>query len=289
MPDTSLAAVDWLALNRRKARNLPLGTALGTAAIIVVGIWFVSALAKTDLLQPSVFFQYLTAKTILEGALNTLLLASIAQALGTAIGISAAAMRANGNTVVIRLVAIYAWLFRGTPLLVQLLFWFNAVPAVFGHVRIAVPGFDVTLIDAPMSAIITPFVAATIGLALNEGAYMSEIVRSGMDAVGRGQRDAARSIGMNKKQITWRIVMPQALRIIIPAAGNQYILMLKSTSLAYVLTYGELLRAATDIYSTNYRVMELLFVASVWYLIMTSVASTAQYWLEKRMVIGNVR
>lgn len=281
--------INWASLKRRDGVSVPLGTVIGASALVVFSVWFVVTLTRTDLLHPAVFFQFLTARTILEGALSTLFLATIAQLAGTVIGIGAAALRANGNGLAIGLVAAYAWLFRGTPLLVQLLFWFNAVPAVIGHVHIAIPFTEMTLVDTPASSIITPFVAATVGLALNEGAYMSEIVRSGMEAIGRGQRDAARSIGMHRKQVTWRVVMPQALRIIIPAAGNQYILMLKSTSLAYVLTYGELLRAATDIYSTNYRVMELLFVASFWYLVMTSVASLLQHWLEARVQVKNAR
>jgi polar amino acid transport system permease protein len=281
--------IDWASLRKRNGVSIPIGTVIGTSVLVVFSVWFFATLTKTDLVHPAVFLKFLTARTILEGALSTLFLATMAQLIGTVIGIGAAALRANGNGLIVGLVAGYAWLFRGTPLLVQLLFWFNAVPTVIGHVRIAIPFSNVTLVDAPASAIITPFVAAVVGLALNEGAYMSEIVRSGMEAVGRGQRDAARAVGMHGRQVTWRIVMPQALRIVIPAAGNQYILMLKSTSLAYVLTYGELLRAATDIYSTNYRVMELLFVASFWYLVMTSVASLLQHWLEARVQLKHAR
>ncbi|MGE0093750.1 MAG: amino acid ABC transporter permease [Alphaproteobacteria bacterium] len=283
------ANVDWSRVVRRRAGEPGAWRSwLAGALTVVFLLWVGLSLVRSGILEPGIVFKFLTAKTILEGAWHTLLLATVSQIVGMVIGIAAAVLRANGSTVTRAGVVIYAWLFRGTPLLVQLLFWFNAIPAAFPRIVIGVPFTDTVVLNMPTTTVMAPFFAALIGLALNEGAYMSEIVRSGMAAVAGGQRDAARAIGMTHAQITRRIVLPQALRIVIPAAGNQYILMLKSTSLAYVITYAELVRAATDIYSTNFRVMELLVVASFWYLVMTSIASLAQSALERRTGTAHV-
>ena len=167
-------------------------------------------------------------------------------------------------------------------MLVQLFFWFNGVPLVFKHLTIAVPFTHVTLYTTPMVKFMTPFMAALLGLALNEGAYMAEIVRAGILSVDQGQTEAAQALGMTPAGTMRRIVLPQAMRVIIPPTGNEFISMLKTSSLASVVTYGELLRRASDIYSTNLEVVPLLVVASLWYLAITSVASVGQYFLERR-------
>jgi polar amino acid transport system permease protein len=135
----------------------------------------------------------------------------------------------------------------------------------------------------------TPFKAAFLGLALNEGAYMAEIVRAGIISVDEGQVDAAKALGMHPTLTLRRIVLPQAMRVIIPPTGNEFISMLKTSSLASVVLYGELLRRSQDIYSTNLRTLELLVVASIWYLVLTSVASVGQYFLERRFARGSAR
>jgi polar amino acid transport system permease protein len=166
-------------------------------------------------------------------------------------------------------------------MLIQLVFWFNAVPIMFPQLYIALPWMSAPLVDVPITTVVTPFVAALAGLSLAEGAYMSEIIRGGILAVDNGQRLAARALGMTQRKVLAQVIIPQAGRIIIPAAGNQYIMLLKSTSLASVVGYLELLRIATDIYSSNFRVVELLAVAAIWYLVMTAFATAIQTTLEK--------
>ena len=191
-------------------------------------------------------------------------------------------MRVSGNPILVAFSASYVYLFRGTPMLIQLIFWFNAFPIMFPQLHLAVPFTGLVLVDAPMTQVITPWIAALAGLALAEGAYMAEIIRGGFLAVDQGQRDAARAIGMTQRQVMRRVVIPQAARIVVPATGNQYIMLLKSTSLASAIGYLELLRIATDIYASNFRVVELLTVAGFWYLVMTAFAIALQTTLEKR-------
>jgi polar amino acid transport system permease protein len=190
-------------------------------------------------------------------------------------------MRVSGNPILVALSSTYVYLFRGTPMLIQLIFWFNAVPIMFKTITIWLPFMDAPLVSMPTTAVVTPFIAALAGLSLAEGAYMSEIIRGGILAVDQGQRSAARALGMTQRKVLQQVVIPQAGRIIIPAAGNQYIMLLKSTSLASAVGYLELLRIATDIYSSNFRVVELLAVAAFWYLVMTAFATALQTALEK--------
>jgi polar amino acid transport system permease protein len=135
----------------------------------------------------------------------------------------------------------------------------------------------------------TPFHAALLGLALNEGAYMAEIVRAGILSVDEGQVEAAQALGMPSLLTMRRIVLPQAMRVILPPTGNEFISMLKTSSLASTIAYAELLRVASDIYATNLQPVPLLVVASIWYLVLTSIASVGQYYLERRFARGRMR
>ncbi|WP_353476273.1 amino acid ABC transporter permease (plasmid) [Salipiger sp. H15] len=236
---------------------------------------------EARILDPGLFVQYLFSRQILIGARNALVLGSLAMVLACGVGLVVALMRVSGNPIMASLAAIYVYFFRGTPMLIQLLFWFNAVPIMFGEIRIPLPFTDVLLLQAQTTQLVTPFVAALIGLSLAEAGYMSEIIRTGIQAVDQGQQAAARALGMTRAQVMRRVVIPQAARIILPAGGNQYIMMLKSTSLASAIGYLELLRIATDIYSSNFLVVELLTVAAVWYLVMTAFATGIQTVLEK--------
>ena len=177
--------------------------------------------------------------------------------------------------------------FRGTPLLVQILFWYN-IAALFPTISLGIP-FGPTFVHAHANTIVTPLVTAMLGLGLNEGAYMSEIVRAGIISVDEGQTLAAQSLGMGRLQIMRRIVLPQAMRVIIPPTGNETISMLKNTSLLVVASYGELLFSAQSIYDVNYKVIPLLIVASIWYLAMTSVLYVGQYFIERRFGRGFTR
>jgi polar amino acid transport system permease protein len=173
----------------------------------------------------------------------------------------------------------YVWVFRGTPVLVQLIFWYN-LALLFPRLTIGVP-FGPEFWSWDTNEVISPIVAAVIGLTLAEGAFMSEIIRGGITAVDRGQVEAAQALGMTRRRTMRRIVLPQATRIVIPPTGNEFITMLKGTSLLAVIAVPELLFSAQQIYNVNYQVTALLIVASLWYLAMTSVATTGQYFLER--------
>jgi polar amino acid transport system permease protein len=171
------------------------------------------------------------------------------------------------------------WFFRGTPLLLQLLLWFN-LALIFP--RLGIPGVaEWRTVD-----VITPFVATWLGLGMNQGAYTSEVVRSGILSVDRGQTEAAQAVGMTRLQAMFRIVLPQALRVIVPPVGNEVISMVKLTSVASVIQFSEILRNAQTIYYANARVIELLIVAAAWYLATVTVLSLGQALLERRLARG---
>ena len=204
--------------------------------------------------------------------------------LGVAIGILFAMLMLSHDRFLKSFAAAYIWLFRGTPLLVQLIFWFN-ISALYPQINVGIPGGPYLFSFSGNS--ITPFMAAVLGLALHEGAYMAEIVRGGVQAVGRGQSQAAIALGMTRLQAFGRITLPQALRIIVPATGNQVILMLKTTSLVSVIALPELLYSVQNIYARTFEVIPLLIVASLWHLLMCSLLSLVQYFLEKNLGKGH--
>jgi polar amino acid transport system permease protein len=257
--------------------------------MLLVVAWLVQAGISSHFVDFSIVRRYLFDDLILLGLRNTIIISVLAQGAGVVLGVGFAVMRLSRNPVLSLSSSFYIWFFRGTPVLVQLLFWFNGVPGVFKTVTIAIPFTDVTLYSTPMVDFMTPFMAAFLGLALNEGAYMAEIVRAGILSVDEGQADAAHALGMTPAKTMRRIVLPQAMRVIIPPTGNEFISMLKTSSLASVVLYGELLRRAGTISSRNLAVIELLVVASFWYLLLTSIASVGQYYLERRFSRGRAR
>jgi polar amino acid transport system permease protein len=252
----------------------------GALVVLVVVVMVVSA-ARAHFIDVHQVRKYQFSHLILSGVRNTIVLSVLAQAIGIGLGVMFAVMRISKNPVLRAVSAFYVWFFRGTPVLVQLFFWFNGVPLVFKHLTIAIPLTHVVLYTTPMVKFMTPFMAALLGLGLNEGAYMAEIVRAGFLSVPEGQTDAAYALGLTPALTIRRIVLPQAMRVIIPPTGNEFISMLKTSSLATVVTYGELLNRASSIYSANLQIIPLLVVASLWYLAMTTVASVGQYYLER--------
>lgn len=218
--------------------------------------------------------RFLTAPAILKGLANTILLAICAMTLGIVLGVIFAVMRMSENPVLRSVALGYVWLFRAAPALLQLLIWFN-LALIFP--TLGIPGlFEVRTVD-----VMTPFVAGLLGLGIQQGAYTSEVVRAGLLAVDRGQYEAAQSIGMTRLKMLRRIVMPQAMRVIVPPVGNEFIGMVKFTSLASVIQYSEMLHAAQTIFYANSRVLELLFVACIWYLLVVSILSIGQSFIEK--------
>jgi polar amino acid transport system permease protein len=261
------------------------------SAVLVLGIigWLIAAALNSNVVDFAVVRKYLFSPLILKGVQATIVLAVLAQGTGIVLGVVFAVMRLSKNPVLSAVSWFYIWFFRGTPLLVQLFFWYNGIVLVFHTVTISIPFTDLTLYSTPMTEFMTAFMAAYLGFSLNEGAYMAEIVRAGILSVDEGQVDAAQALGMTSTLTMRRIVLPQAMRVIIPPTGNEFISMLKTTSLASVITYGELLRRSGDIYSVNLNVIELLIVASIWYLALTSVASIGQYYIERRFSRGRRR
>jgi polar amino acid transport system permease protein len=251
-----------------------------TAAILVVLtlaalVW---AFAKGQI-EWSYVGRFLTVPAIVDGIVNTVVMAVAAMALGIALGVVVALMRLSPNPV-LRLVASgYVWLFRGTPVILQLLLWFN-LALVFPV--IGAPGlWSVRTID-----LMTPFLSALLGLGINQGAYTSEIVRAGMLSVDVGQYEAAQAIGMSRLLSLRRIIFPQAMRMVIPPLGNEFISMVKMTSLASVIQYPEVLHSAENIYYANSRVIELLIVGGIWYLAVVSALTPLQMLLERRFARG---
>jgi polar amino acid transport system permease protein len=229
----------------------------------------------------------LTKHVVLEGILRTLELTVIAMAIGIALGIVLAVMRLSPNPIVSSASWVYIWIFRGTPVLVQLLFW-NSVGVLYKQLSVGVP-FGHAFFSGSSNTVITTWTAAILGLGLNEGAYMSEIVRAGIISVDQGQTEAAQALGMNRLRIMRRVVLPQAMRVIIPPTGNETISMLKTTSLVSVISIQELLGSVQTIYDATYQVLQLLIVASIWYLLFTSILSVGQYYLERRYTRGSAR
>jgi polar amino acid transport system permease protein len=235
----------------------------------------------------SVINHYFFSSEVLQGLVITLEVTALAMLGGIVIGVLLAVMRLSPNPIVTGASWLYIWFFRGTPVLVQLLFWYNA-SYLFPSFTLGVP-FGPALIHVNLNTTITPFVAAAFGLALNEGAYMSEIVRAGILSVDEGQTEAARSLGMGRLMTLRRVVLPQAMRVIIPPTGNETISMLKTSSLASVVVLTELLFKVQEIYSANYKTVPLLMVASLWYLIVTTILVIGQYYLERYYARGSSR
>lgn len=246
-------------------------------SIILAG--FVVSMVTNPRFQWPVIHQYLFNASILDGLLMTIWLTIAAMAIGMVLGTIIALMRISKNPVLSTVASAYLWAFRGTPLLVQLIFWYN-LSALYPEITIGFPfGPNLGTFDA--NRVITVYMAALLGLGLNEGAYMSEIVRSGLNSVPPGQREAAEALGMSSYRVMARIILPQAMRVIIPPTGNQLIGMLKTTSLVSVIAMQDLLYSAQLIYTANFQTIPLLIVASIWYLVLTTVLSIGQHFLER--------
>lgn len=245
------------------------------AVLVVVG----STLMRAQIQWASVP-DFVVYRVMLVGLVNTVLLAVIAHAIAIVIGVVIALMRRSANPVSRWFATAYIWLFRGLPVLLQILIWYN-LALVIPTVSIPLP-FGGYLVDEPTNVLISAFTAALLGLALNESAYMAEIVRAGLNSVDTGQVEAAKSIGMGPAITLRRVVLPQAMRVIIPPTGNDFVDMLKGTSIASVIGVTELLHAANNISSHNLLVMETLFAAAVWYMVVVTIASVGQHYLEQR-------
>ncbi len=255
--------------------------------VLAIAASVVHSVVSNPNFQWGVVGQYFFSDQVLNGLYATLYLTVVAMAVGIALGTTLAVMRLSPNPLVSGASWVYIWFFRGTPVLVQLLFW-EFVSALYPDIAIGIP-FGPTLFHASANALISPFVAAILGLGLNEGAYMAEIVRAGIISVDLGQTEAAHALGMTRLQTMRRVVLPQAMRVIIPPTGNETISMLKTTSLVSVIAYTELLYSVELIYARTFQTIPLLIVASIWYLIVTSVLTVGQFYVERRFARGSAR
>ena len=253
------------------------------AAVVVLAVlaaMFVHTVLTNPGFRWSVVGRYLFSPPVLNGLRNTLVLTVLAMLIGIVGGIALAVMRLSPNPVLSGVAAVYIWLFRGTPQIAQLLFW-NFLAALYPRLSLGIP-FGPEFVSFDTNLLINQFTACLLGLGLNEAAYMAEIVRGGLLSVEHGQSEAAGALGMSRAQTLRRIVLPQAMRVIIPPTGNETISMLKTTSLVVVIGYFELLTSVQRIYSTNFQTIPLLIVAALWYLALTSALSIGQGFVERR-------
>jgi polar amino acid transport system permease protein len=255
------------------ARNW--GQRVFAAILVAVVVLLVYTVAGSRHINWSAIPGYIFDETILEGIKLTILFTVLSMLISVIAGAILAVMRLSSNPVLSGFASFYIWFFRGTPLLVQIIFWFN--------IQLFIPSVDIGSFHIDTNVIVTAFVAALLALTLNETAYMAEIIRGGLLAVDNGQGEAAMALGYTPMKAMTRIVFPQALRVIIPPIGNQTISMLKTTSLVSVVAAQDLLTRAQNIYARNFLIIELLIVASIWYLVMTTVASSIQYVIERRL------
>jgi polar amino acid transport system permease protein len=264
---------------RHYGRWVGAAVSLGIAALII----------RLFVVTPNVNWErvgyYLTFSDILAGLELTIILTIAAMVVGLVLGTVIAVMRLSANPVLRTLSWVYIWFFRGTPLLMQILFWFN-IAIILPQLGIGIPFTDWG-VSVDTNVVVTSFVAALIALGLNEAAYMSEIVRAGILVVDYGQTEAAVALGMSRALVFRMIVLPQAMRAIIPPTGNELIGLLKNTSLVSVIAAQELLTRAQNIYAQNLLVIELLFVAAFWYLLVTSLLMWGQYYVERYFAKGS--
>ncbi|MBY8863788.1 amino acid ABC transporter permease [Nocardia sp. CA2R105] len=274
MKSSATTPIQELARPVEIVRKKHYGRYVTGAVLVVIAALLIRAFANADI-GYGITAEYFTQPFVIYGVLNTVILSVTAMAIGLVLGVLAALARLSANPVLKGVASTYIWLFRGTPVLVQLLLWYN-MSLIFPTIYVPFLGEYTT------NSIMTPFVAALIGLGVNEGAYMGEIIRGGILSVDNGQRQAAKALGMSPFQVTTRIVLPQAFRVCLPGTGNQFVIMLKSSSLASIVQYSELLNKAETVYQRNLAIIELLLVASLWYIILTTIFTFGQSLLERR-------
>jgi len=273
-PPTSPAAIDAVPLRH------PWRWVAAVVIIVLLGL-FLYGVATNPAYRWSVFFEYLFNDRILMGVSNTLQLTVYSMVLAIVLGVILAVMRLSPNPVFRSVSWVYLWIFRGTPIYVQLTFW-GLIPTIYSKIQLGVP-FGPSFFQLDLQALSIPFLLATLGLALNEAAYMAEIIRAGISSVPEGQLEASTALGMSWGLAMRRTVLPQAMRVIIPPTGNEVISMLKTTSLVTAVPYTlDLYSIATrEIAAREFEPVPLLLVAAAWYLVVTSVLMVGQFYLER--------
>jgi polar amino acid transport system permease protein len=263
------------------------GRWVAIAVIAVLVAMLAHLLATNPNFEWTVVKKYLFADLIRRGVVMTLEITAISMVIGIVLGALLAVMRLSKNPILSGVSWVYIWFFRGTPVLVQILFWYN-INVVIKTISIGIP-FGPSFASVDTNTLITPMIAAILALGLNEAAYMAEIVRAGILAVDEGQSEASHALGMSRAMTMRRIVLPQAMRVVVPPTGNETISMLKTSSLVSTISVAELLRSSEIIYNLNYKVVPLLIVASLWYIFLTTILTIGQYYVERYYARGSVR
>jgi polar amino acid transport system permease protein len=253
------------------------------AGVVAVGLLlnFVYSVVSAESIQHDIVAKFLFDPRILQGAGMTVVVTIVCMSIGAILATLLAVMKLSVNPLLRWIATGYIEFFRGTPLLLQIVFW-GYLGIIFPELFLGIPFTDIIFISGQTSDIIPALVAGVIALSLNEAAYSAEIVRAGILAVDQGQTEAAKSLGMSSKYTMRRIVIPQAMRVIIPPLGNEFIGMLKNTSLLQVIAVAELYTQASAISSQNLAQIELLIVSGFWYLFMTTLLGFPQRALEKK-------
>ncbi|GAA1297187.1 amino acid ABC transporter permease [Saccharothrix xinjiangensis] len=260
---------------------------VGIVAVLVLAAQFVNGLVTNPGWDWATFARFITAESVLRAVLVTLELTLYGTAIGFALGIVLALMRLSRSRFLAAVSWTYTWAFRSIPLIVQLLFWFN-ISYLYQELRLGIP-FGPTFVGFDTKDLISPMGAAVLGLALHQAAYAAEIVRSGIISVDHGQLEAAAALGVPRARQFRRIILPQAMRSILPNATNEVISLFKGTSVVSVVAIGELFYQVQVIYGRNARVVALLMVATAWYIALTTLLSIAQHYVEKHYAKGATR
>lgn len=254
---------------------------VSAAVLVALGAAFVYSLVSSPNINHDIIAKYIFNTKVIDAAILTVTLTVVSMLIGTALAIALAVMRLSNNPILKTVSVLYVGFFRGTPLLLQIVFW-GYLGIIYPNITIGIPFTDIVWFTEKTSLVLTSIIAGIIALSLNEGAYAAEIVRAGILSVDGGQTEAAKSLGMSGGYTLRRIVLPQAMRVIIPPMGNEFISMLKNTSLLQVVAVMELYARTSQISSQNLAQVELLVVAGFWYLVMTTVLAWPQSYLEKK-------
>jgi polar amino acid transport system permease protein len=269
---------------RRRPRRHPWQWA-GTVVVLVLAAMLANGLVTNPHLQWGVVGDYLFSGDILRGLARTLELTAGTMIIATLLGTLIAVMRLSGSRLLSSVAGVYIWILRSVPLLVQLLFWYN-ISALYPHLSIGVP-FGPAAFTFNANSVLTPLVAALVALGLETSAFIAEIVRAGLTSVPQGQLDAASALGLRGRSIFRRVVLPQALPVIVPPLGNMLVITIKATSLVSVISLSDLLYSAETIYGRTYQTIPLLLVATIWYIVVTLVLSVGQGGLERALGHGD--
>ena len=267
LPDDDLRDV------KHAHRPFPLGRVALWTLTLAIAAGFAYIVAVNPNFGWPIVAQYFFDPTVMQGLTVTLGLTVVAMVIGVALGLVLAVARMSNDRLASSLAGLFVWFFRGTPLLVQLIIWYN-LSTLFPRISLGFVSWDT-------NDLITPLTAAVIGLALNEAAYMAEIIRGGLLSVEKGQAETAQAFGMTRARALRRIIIPQAMKSIVPPTGNQLISMIKATSLVSVIAMADLLYSVQSIYNRTFEVIPLLMVAVTWYLLITSVLNVGQGAIER--------